>query len=307
MRRKEKLKMDSTILQKVGISDKITQSWIKKGLQITYPMLKNKKYYKSEDGIAFIENGDKYVIPLSQKEIVLYTKNPEIFKRDFLKNVKFYVTFINWLHKLQPKMVSFEPNERFTSLLLVLYLFQRGMDHHYYHFDRYLAYQNYPDTPVGFWWDRLKNICKEISVKEKDNKNTILLHLLSHDSQSKSLKKSLNVRRQSELSEILKNIKIFEDAQQNEVKKITDFKTKESIVFRTAIPIWNDLMDLLKKYPEILKQEYQSKIPEITDGHPLIVTRLILSPEGLHYFHQEIFKMFEREIRKWVKPQSVID
>lgn len=291
--------MSSSILQKVGISDEMVQTWIKKGLKITYPMLKNKKYYKSEDGVAFVENGDKYVIPLSKKEIALYTKFPETFKKDFLKNVKFYVTFINWLYKLQPKSKSLEPRERFTSLLLILYLFQRAMDHHYYHFDRYLAYQNYPDTPVGFWWNKFKKICREISVKEKSNENVVLLHLLSHDNESKNLKNSLNKEQQSELAKILKNIKIFEDAQENEIKKITDFKAKENIPFRTTIPIWNVLMELLKKYPELIKREYKSKISEITEGHPLIVTRLILSPEGLNYFKADIFKMFEKEIKRW--------
>ena len=300
MQRKEKCEMSNAIFNKIGITDSVVQSWLKKGLKITYPMLKNEKYYESEDGFAFIENGDKYVIPLSKKEIVLYTKHPQIFKKDFLRNVKFYVAFINWIHKLQPKTKFLKPKERFTSLFLILYLFQRGMDHHYYHFDRYLAYQNYPDTPVGFWWDKLKKMCKELSVKKKGDENIILLHLLSNDSESKNLKSFLNHKQQTELAEILKNIKIFEDAQENEIKFVTDFKAKENIFFRTAIPIWNDLTELLKKYPELIKLEYKSKISEITEGHPLIIIRLILSPEGLNYFHPEIFKIFEKEIKKWI-------
>ena len=292
--------MSNAIFNKIGITDSVVQSWLKKGLKITYPMLKNEKYYESEDGFAFIENGDKYVIPLSKKEIVLYTKYPKIFKKVFLKNVKLYVIFINWLYKFRPKTINLEVKERFTVLLLILYLFQRGMDHHYYHFDRYLAYQNYPDTPVGFWWDKLKKMCKELSVKKKGDENIILLHLLSNDSESKNLKSFLNHKQQTELVEILKNIKIFEDAQENEIKFVTDFKAKENIFFRTAIPIWNDLTELLKKYPELIKLEYKSKISEITEGHPLIIIRLILSPEGLNYFHTEIFKIFEKEIKKWI-------
>ena len=263
-------------------------------------MIKNKEYYVSEDGFAIVENGDKYVIPLSKKEIALYTNNPGIFRRDLLKNVKFYVAFINWLHTLQPETKSLGQRERFASLLSILYLFQRGMDHHYYHFDRYLAYQNYPDTPVGYWWDKLKKICKEISVKEKNDENVVLLHLLSHDKESKILKKYLSKKQQSELVKILKNIEIFEEAQENEVKKVTDFKVKENVFFHTAIPIWNDLMDLLKKYPELFKPDFQSKIIEVTEGHPLIVTRLILSPEGLNYLQPGIFKIFEKEIKRWV-------
>ncbi|MBI5122891.1 hypothetical protein HZA75_03455 [Candidatus Roizmanbacteria bacterium] len=292
--------MNNTILQKIGITDMIVQSWLKEGLKISYPMLKNKKYYRSEDGFAFVENGDKYVIPLSKKETDLYTKHPENFKINFLKNVKFYVEFINWLHNLQPKTESLESEQKFTSLLLILYLFQRGMDYHYYHFDRYLVYQNYPDTPVGFWWDKLKKMCKEITVKEKGDENIALLHLLSNDSESKNLKSSLIYKQQTELVEILKNIKIFEDAQEDEIKFVTDFKAKENIFFRTAMPIWNNLMKLLKKYPDLLKLKCKNKIPKITEGHPLIITRLILSPEGLNYFQQDIFNMFENEIKRWI-------
>ncbi|MEK7079526.1 MAG: hypothetical protein AAB929_05645 [Patescibacteria group bacterium] len=285
----------------MGITDRIVQSWLKKGLKITYPMLQNIKYYKSEDGPVFVENGDKYVIPLSQKEITLYTNNPEIFKRDFLQNVKLYVTFINWLHTLQPETKSLEQRERFASLLLILYLFQRGMDHHYYHFDRYLAYQNYPDTPVGFWWKKLKDACRKISKHKKQDPDILFLKLLTKDEQVPiEYKDVLTASEYNQLTKTLKNIRIFEDAQQEEAELVTDKNKQENIFFRTAIPIWDDLMDVLKKYPELFKPEFQSKIIEVTEGHPLIVIRLILSPEGLHYMDSEILRMFEKEIKRWV-------
>lgn len=276
----------------------MVQSWLKKGIKMSYPMLMNKKYYKSEDGLAFIENGDKYVIPLSNKEVTLYTRSPETFKKDFLMNVKIYVEFINWLHELQPKTNSLEPKQKFISLLLILYLFQRGMDHHYYHFDRYLAYQNYPDTPVGYWWRKLKKIC-QILTKNNDE-NIILLHMLSNDEEAKKLKKTLNEKQKLDLDRILKNIKIFETTQEAEVRIVIDFKTKENVFSRTAMPIWNELSELLKRFPNILRKEHQEKIPEIINGHPLIVTRIILSPEGLNYLQADLFNMFESEIKRWI-------
>ena len=173
--------MSNTILQKIGVSNKVVESWIKKGLIITYPMIKNKKYYRSEDGEVFIENGDKYVPHLSKKETRLYIESPGQFKTNFLKNVRLYVTFINWLHRLQKKMNVLNPREYFSALLSILYLFQRGMDYHYYHFDRYLAYQNYPDTPVGFWWNKLKNLSGKIARQKRLNENELFLNLLSND------------------------------------------------------------------------------------------------------------------------------
>lgn len=292
--------MNDTVLQKIGVTDGKVRYWLKAGLKITYPMQKNKKYYTSEDGYAFVENGDKYVIPLSQKEINSYTDSPELFKTDFLKNLKLYVRFINWLHALRPKTSLLEPTKQFTSLLLILYLFQRGMDHHYYHFDRYLVYQNYPDTPVGFWWNRLKKINERISAKTNVDKNNILLHLLSNDNESKKLKKTLNRKDLLELTTILKNIRIFENIQEVEVEKITDFKTKEDRLFRTAMPIWEGLTNLLKRYPSLLKSNFQNKSIEIIEGHPLVMIRLILSPEGLNFFQTDVLKMFESEIKRWL-------
>ncbi|MDO8609444.1 MAG: hypothetical protein Q7R95_02765 [bacterium] len=296
-----KLPVNNTILNKIGISDAIVEKWLKNRLKISYPMLKNNKYYESEDGFAFVENGDKYVIPLTLKEITLYTKNPEIFKKYFLENVKFYISFINWLHKIQPKTQLLEAIDKFTSLLSILYLFQRAMDHHYFHFDRYLVYQNYPDTPVGFWWQIMKEICQIVARKEKTDPEILFLKLLTEDIQFLlQYKKILTTLEFDQLLKALKNIHIFEDAQEAEVELITDKTRKENILFHTAIPIWNDLMKLLKKYPELIKQEYKSKIPEIIEGHPLIVTRLILSPEGLNYFQSDIFEMFEEEIKRWI-------
>ena len=283
--------MSNTLLQKIGITNQIVNKWLKKGIKISYPMLQNKKFFKSEDGFAFVENGDKYVIPLSKEEVDAYTKSPLLFKNNFLKDLKLYVDFVDWLHRIRSKIDSLDPKKKFTSLLLILYLFQRGMDYHYYHFDRYLVYQNYPRTPVGFWWKKLKSICKN---------NTTLLHLLSGDKVAKKLKKSFDKKQLKELDKALKNIKLFESAQQMEIEKVTDFRSKENRLFRTAMPIWTELINLLKKYPKLVKSEYKNKLNEIIEGHPLVFTRLILSPKGLNYFQPEILKMFKDEIKRWL-------
>ena len=264
-------------------------------------MIKNKKYYRSEDGLVFIENGDKYVPHLSKKEVHLYTKSPEKFKTNFLKNVRFYVTFINWLHKLQKKTNFLNPREYFSALLSILYLFQRGMDYHYYHFDRYLAYQNYSDTPVGFWWNKLKNLTGKIARKKGVNENELFLNLLSNDKNTiKLCQQSLDKKSKLSLRKGLKNIGIFQSAQKKEVELIIDFKTKENTLFRTVVPIWNELMELLKNHQEFVKKESRSEIPKIISAHPIIMTRVILSPKGLQYFQSDIVRAFEDEIKRWI-------
>ena len=129
----------------------------------------------------------------------------------------------------------------------------------------------------------------------------MFLKLLTKDEQVPiEYKDVLTASEYNQLTKTLKNIRIFEDAQQEEAELVTDKNKQENIFFRTAIHIWDDLMDVLKKYPELFKPEFQSKIIEVTEGHPLIVIRLILSPEGLHYMDSEILRMFEKEIKRWV-------
>lgn len=301
MSQREKFTVNSTILERIGVSQKEVNKWRRMGLKISYPMKKLQHYYLSEDGEAFVENGDKYVIPFSKRETSLYTKHPEIFTKDFLKNVRLYVRFMNWIHGLQPRGIFVEAKETFTFLLVLLYLFQCAMDHHYYHFDRYLAYQNYSDTPVGFWWNRLRNFSKKLSQKIHHDENVVFLNLLGRDKKTMELCRNFLSRKNlADLLTVLKNIKIFEDAQEKEVKAIVDTKTQENILFRTAVPIWGSLMDILKDYPELIKPQFRSRLPSIREGNPLIMTRVILSPEGLPYFQSSITGWFRKEVTRWV-------
>lgn len=279
----------------------MVEDWLKKGLRITYPMTKNVHYYTSEDGMPFIENGDKYLIPLSKKEMLKYTNNPESFKKDFLTSCQFYITFVNWIYQLTPKINTVNYRDKFTSHLILLYLFQSSMDYHYFHFDRYLAYQNYSDTPVGSWWHKLKTLAHEIAKKDKVDNNEVFLKLLVHD---KALlqrsETNLSKKDYRDLKETLHNIKIFEQAQEEEVKIITDMHTRENLFFRTAIPLWLVIVQLLKKNNDLVKPQYRRKISTITRGHPLIMTRAILSPQGLIYFQSSITRQFTKEVMRWM-------
>ncbi|NTU73647.1 hypothetical protein HGB07_05800, partial [Candidatus Roizmanbacteria bacterium] len=237
--------MGKTVLGTIGVSNELVKKWHEKGLCMSFPMKENKHYFQSEDGDVFIENGDKYVVPLNKKETRRYTLEPALFRSEFIQNARLYAQYANWLHSLQSKTSKLNVVDKFIAHLTLLYLFQRGMDHHYYHFDRYLAYQKYPKTPVGYWWSRLQKICNVISVFSNIDSNEVLLHLLSNDSESIKLKKLLSKKQQHDLAEVLKSIKLFEKVQEEEIRIMTDFKTKENILFRTAIPLWSEIIELL--------------------------------------------------------------
>lgn len=280
---------DRAVLEKIGISDKIVKNWRKKGLTITYPMVKNKKFYKSEDGDLFVETADKYVPHLSKKEINIYTQKPEDFRKDFLRNTNFFaIDFCDFISKNHEKANKLKAEEKIAGLLSLLYLFQRAMDHHYYHFDRYLAYQNYPDTPVGFWWERLRILCTKLDID--------LLKLLANDKEELS-----KASKSKELKEALDKIKVFERVQEEEVKTIFDTKKKEHRFIRTGFPIWEKLYTAIKASPSSVKKNALPKVKKIMEGHPIYGTRDILSPQGLSYFNNAVFREFKNEIDRWTK------
>lgn len=186
------------------------------------------------------------------------------------------------------------------------------MDYHYFHFDRYLAYQNYPNTPVGYWWKRLKDISRNVSlkIKPKLRSDIIFIKLLSFDTKTLvQCKEILMKKKYGELEEILSAIKIFEDVQEKEVKTITDFETMENTFFRTAIPIWEGIKDMIAKYQELIKRENLAKVMQILEEHPIIAIRHILIPKGLQSFRDDITMALEAELSRWVKknkPQKLL-
>lgn len=297
------MKQHNTILEKIGISDVILEKWKKKGLHITYPMKARRSYFKSQDGEVFIESADKYVPPLTKEETKLYTKHPEIFREDFLKNAVLYYQFHRFLFEKSQainKLVS--PREKISAALALTYLFLSAMDHHYYHFDRYLVYEEYPSTPVGYWWNKLKNLYFK-AFKEKISKtNTTqrFLKILSLDKRAiNSFKNRLNTKESTELNKTLTTIKIFENTQEQEIKIVSGYPANEDLLLKTGFSLWTQICNLIKRYPEIVQSTYLPKINTIINGHPITATRAMLLSETLHCFDSKVYKEFVREISRW--------
>jgi len=299
------MKKDKTILEKIGIRDEIAKKWKKKGLKITYPTRARTRFLKSDDGEIFIENGDKFVPPLSKEETRIYKRYPEKFREDFLKNVRFYIKFCNFIYKTQKKVERLKNKEKIAGLLSLIYLFQRAMDYHYYHWDRYLVYQNYPSTPVGYWWKRLRDLSTKIKLTKKkvirNRSSEDFLKLLMGDKEIfKKFKKNLSKRDFLKLKQSLKAIKIFENSQQKEVDLVIDFRRREEIFVRTAFPMWNKLCEEIKKHPELIKKRNISEIKKIINIHPVIAIRKIMLQKTLRCYDDEVFSQFKREIKRWL-------
>lgn len=295
---------NKTVLEKIGISDRIVKKWRKQGLKISYPIKENPHYFKSADGEVYIENADKFVPLLTKKETKLYIKYPERFKKDFLKNARFFRRFCDLVYKIQERTKKLKRKERVAALLSFLYLFQRGMDYHYYHWDRYLVYEDYPQTPVGYWWKKTKNLYTKTTKKKasKQGPDENFLKLLTLDKETlRKFKKLLSKNEFLELKRALKAIRIFEDAQQKEVEIATRGMTKENIFMRTGFPMLNEFWKEIEKHPELVKKGNLPKIKKIKKLHPIIGARKLLLTATLKCFDKDIFLQFKKEIKRWVK------
>jgi len=299
------MEKNKTVLEKIGITQKVVKEWKRKGLKITYPMKERKNFFRSKDGKIWVETADKFLVPLSKKEIALYKRNPQKFREDFLKNLKIFKEFLDWLYfqtKKAQKILKKE--EKIPGFLSLLYLFMSAVDHHYYHFDRYLSYENYPQTPVGFWWQKLKKLFEK-AKKEKVSSRKIpedFLKLLAEDKKViKEIKKKLSKKEQKELQKALRAIKIFEKIQQEEVEVLMDIKGKRvNICFRTVLPIWKNLLEAIEEFPHGVKKEFLAKVKKILKGNPVYGTRKILCLSGLNLFKKEIISEFKKEIQRWL-------
>jgi len=303
MPQKEKFMPDKTVLEKIGITNEIVKKWKKDGLKITYPIKKRKRFFKSADGEAFIEAGDKFIPPLTKQERKLYTKSPEKFREDFLKNVKFHNRFLDFLYEIQKQTDRLKKEEALIALLSLLYLFQLSIDHHYWHFDRYLAYENYPQTPIGHWWKKLKNLYTK-ATKKKISKSSYpegFLKLLSRDEEIfKEFEKLLYRKDFLELNKTLKAIKIFERAQKEEIKICIDPQTKMERNFKVGLALWDKLCNTIKNFPKLIRKKNYPEIKKILESHPIIGVRKVLLPITLKYFNDIVIFEFKKEIKRWL-------
>ena len=183
-----------------------------------------------------------------------------------------------------------------------MYLFLSAMDHHYYHFDRYLVYEDYPQTPVGYWWNKLK-IYYSLVFHEKISKTQStenFLKLLSEDKKILSqFKNALSNNEYKEFLQTLKSIKIFEATQEKEIRIVSGYPAKEDLLLKTGFGIWDQICDLIKHNPETIQKKSYVKTLELVEGHPIISSRILLLPTSLKTFKNDVFVEFLKEIKKW--------
>lgn len=157
----------STLLQKCGITNEIVNNLKKRGLFIPRRMRKSPRIMKSPSEEWFYYAADQFTPPLTKKELKEYIDKPEKFSQDFIKSLKFFTEVSGILYHAVKRLEDLNDVEIASATLAILHIFQSAMDYLYYKYDRHLEYHEYKDSPVGYYWIRLRQLCKIVADNMK--------------------------------------------------------------------------------------------------------------------------------------------
>ncbi|MBU0619248.1 hypothetical protein KKD62_03370 [Patescibacteria group bacterium] len=245
---------------------------------------------------------DEFVPPLSAKQISLYIRKPEKYRQALLKNLKLYIKFCLELKKQVFRIRKLPESSQLAALLVILFLFQSAMDHHYYHYDYPLDLENYSKSPLGWHYLRIKKIVTDMVVKiEFENPQQWItekaLYLLSKKGAEviQEFEPYLAKQVRKDLKDSYGAIMIYIKVQQEE-EKLFYGKNKKGPIFITGCILWDALNKLISKTKGYYKNK--RKLIKILAGDPIYGTRkIIVDMEKL--FSDQITEMVKTELNNW--------
>lgn len=223
---------------------------------------------------------DEFVPPLSQREFRQYCAHPASFRRDLLANLRMYRRFCIEL-LTQTRTIRMLPQEKqLIASLTLLFLFQSAMDYHYYRYDYLLDLEEYPKSPVGWHYLRMKTlVVKAASSRGKLSDeawvNEQLLMLLGKKASAtiRELTKILKGEQVKTLNSSYQAIQIFLRVQQEE-EKLFYGKNQKGPIFTAGYAIWRSLQEVATQSNILGKK--QKQLLTILNGDPIYGTRYIL-------------------------------
>lgn len=223
---------------------------------------------------------DEFVPPLSHREFRQYRTDPASFRRDFLANLRLYRRFCAELLTQTRTLKTLPQEKRLIAALTLLFLFQSAMDYHYYRYDYLLDLEEYPKSPLGWHYLRMKTlVVKAASSRGKLSDeawmNEQLLALLGKKATAtiRELSKNLKKEQVKALNASCQAIQIFLRVQQEE-EKLFYGKNQKGPVFTAGHAIWRSLHDAVTRSKILGKK--QKRLSTILSGDPIYGTRHIL-------------------------------
>lgn len=314
-----------TVLEKCGITNQIISKLKTNGLFVPKKMKVAKKILKSTSEFWIYYTGDKFTPPLSKKERLDYISKPEKFYIDLLRGVKFFVKVNGILYNaFKNAKKNLRKEELVAALLAVQRIWHASIDYNYFKYDRHLEYDKYKESPVGYYWLRLRKLCllaaknsqnedKELWAKEK------MLNLLAgygvikkSNKMNKGSKEAYNEIRNNlkstnqirELHKLVEGLKIFSRAQEDEAKifnsKIANQKIS-SVDF--ILCLWDYLIVHLKRNPKLMRPRNIRFVMNLGKAQDLPSKAIAIrkfSHKGEVFFSPKIRRLYSDELKRWL-------
>jgi hypothetical protein len=149
-----------SVLEKIGITDDIIEQLKKEGLMVPRKIRAFKKVFRTPGEEWVYYAADRFTPPLSRKEKAYYLRNPEKFCETLIERLLFFSKVSGLLFEFLEKIDHRLRNEEAAvAYFSILYIFHACGDYNYYKYDRQFEYEQYEESVVGYFYQKLKNLC----------------------------------------------------------------------------------------------------------------------------------------------------
>lgn len=313
-----------TVLEKCGITNKVINNLIQKGLFVPKKVKAVKKPIRSPSEKWFYQVADRFTPPLTKQEREFYIKNPNIFCKHLIRGVKFLAKACELLHDASGKARELSPKEAITALLVIQRIFHAVLDYNHLKYDRHLEYHDYEKSPVGYYWKKLKRLCLLAAKNAKISNpqefvNEKMLELISgygiviKPSKSKKIANKAykftvrNLKNKQLTKELRSLVKIF--------RQFSLAQKKEGDIFYGGLPprnigvteggfrYWSHLKSLIENNPNLVKPKYRSRIDKWFKSEEMpqiiVAARRLIQFDADPFAH-EIQSLYNEELKRWM-------
>lgn len=256
---------ESRVLEQCGISESLIRRSRRRGLFVpkTHERIPE-SFMTSPSDDWVVEWADRFTPPLSTEEIHRYTEAPNRFYEDAVRSAKFMRKMSGVLLHALDKCEKLRPERALAAYLAVLRIYYAMFDFQIYKYDRHLEFHEYEESPVGYFWKQLKDVCLSAMKKagasdpEKSAEEKRLQILCSSGRSSLSLQYELACAKLSGRFSELRLERLTPDI------LVLKLKRRYPKIYQLAITIsreyYKDVEEVVRKSLELRSEAYKGRI-----------------------------------------------
>jgi hypothetical protein len=312
--------MKQTVLEKCGITNAMVGKLRKSGLVVPQRVKPFKEFMvsSSEDWFSYV--ADQFAFPLTEKERKFYIKHPEEFCKDLIKNTKFFVKTTGILYDAFKKTKELSREKALAAKLALIRIFHACIESTHLKYDRHMEYHEYKESPVGFYWNRLKELCllaaekAKASDKEMWSKERMLRIISGYGIVKKSTANrraarkalrevmlNLNEKQKRELQKLNKILKLFLITHDKEYKIFYGpMPNKKLDALGAFFEMFESLRGTILKNLDFVKEKYRKRMKEILRERNPILASKVLMHKGERFFVPSVEKLYFEELKRWI-------